>query len=292
MMIKRPNRLPKNSLSPALLIINCVLLFIVFVIMFVPMLYVLALSFSTNLGSMSSGIRLWPDKFTVIGYIEVWNRVQLWRPFFNSVFVTTVGILIEIFLSAMSAYVLIQKELPFKKMMTSIILITMMIPGNLTLISTYYLNKQIGLLNTYTGLILNGLISGFSILVIRGYFLSVPDSLAESARIDSAGEVTVFMRIYLPLSIPGIVTVAFLEFVDKWNSLMIPVSITTDQNKFTLPVILRSLVFNDSGESGMNYITPNVIMAAIVISVVPLIAFYVFSQRFLKTGMNLGAVKG
>jgi putative aldouronate transport system permease protein len=282
MMIKRPNRLPKNSLSPALLIINCVLLFIVFVIMFVPMLYVLALSFSTNLGSMSSGIRLWPDKFTVIGYIEVWNRVQLWRPFFNSVFVTTVGILIEIFLSAMSAYVLIQKELPFKKMMTSIILITMMIPGNLTLISTYYLNKQIGLLNTYTGLILNGLISGFSILVIRGYFLSVPDSLAESARIDSAGEVTVFMRIYLPLSIPGIVTVAFLEFVDKWNSLMIPVSITTDQNKFTLPVILRSLVFNDSGESGMNYITPNVIMAAIVISVVPLIAFYVFSQRFLK----------
>lgn len=290
--MKRLNRLPKNSLSPALLIINYVLLFIIFVIMFVPMLYVLALSFSTNLGSMASGIRLWPDKFTVAGYIEVWNRVQLWRPFFNSVFVTTVGILIEIFLSAMSAYVLIQKDLPFKKLMTSIILVTMMIPGNLTLISTYYLNKQLGLLNTYSGLILNGLISGFSILVIRGYFLSVPDSLAESARIDSAGEVTVFTRIYLPLSIPGIVTVSFLEFVDKWNSLMIPVSITTDQNKFTLPVILRSLVFSDSGESGMNYITPNVIMAAIVISVVPLIAFYVFSQRFLKTGMNLGAVKG
>jgi len=281
-----------NQLSPVLYIINIVILLIVFIIMFVPMLNVLALSFSTNLGSMSSGIRLIPDKFTTIGYTFIWGRVQLWRPFANSVFVTSVAIFIEMFLSAMSAYVLIQKDIPFKKIMTSIILVTMMIPQNLTLISTYYLNKQLGLLNSYTGLIVNGLITGFSILVIRSYFLSVPDSLAESARIDSAGELTVFTKIYLPLSIPGIVTVAFLEFVDKWNSLIIPVSITTDQNKFTLPVILRSLIFNPSGESGTGFVAPNAIMAAIVISVIPLILFYILAQRFLKSGINIGAVKG
>lgn len=271
--------------------INYLILFALFVSMIVPMINVLAVSFSTKLGSMQPGMKLLPDKFTFEGYIDIWNRVKLWQPFFNSLYVTSVSTFCVVVLSAMAGYVLIQKDLPFKKFMTSIIMITMMIPGDLTLISIYSVNKQMGLINTYTGLILNGLISGFSILMMRSYFLSVPDSLAESARIDNAGEFFIFWKIYLPLSIPGLITVGFMEFVSKWNSLMIPVTIITQQEKYTLPMILKTLVFNSASTSGADIVPPNAIMAAIVISIIPLILLYVIAQKFLITGMTLGATK-
>lgn len=281
----------KNEMGIVSKGLNYLILFVLFVSMIVPMINVLAVSFSTKLGSMQPGMKLLPDKFTFEGYIDIWTRVKLWQPFFNSLYVTGVSTVCVVVLSAMAGYVLIQRDLPFKRFMTSLIMITMMIPGDLTLISIYSVNKQMGLINTYTGLILNGLISGFSILMMRSYFLSVPDSLAESARIDNAGEFLIFWKIYLPLSIPGLVTVGFLEFVSKWNSLMIPVTIITEQEKYTLPMILKTLVFDSSSTSGVDIAAPNAIMAAIVISTIPLIILYFIAQKFLITGITLGATK-
>lgn len=289
---KKKNRILKNELTPAQKTLNGLMLAVLFITMVLPMINVIAISFSTTVGSMEPGIRLWPDKFSIEGYLSVWNRVDFLRPFMNSLFVTVIGTAIQVVLSSMAGYVLIQKELPFRKIMTSIILVTMMIPGDLTLISIYSLNKQLGLLNTYTGLILNGLVSGFSILLMRNYFLSVPESLAESARLDYTSEFKIFWKIYLPLSIPGLATITFMEFVNKWNSLMIPVTIITDQGKYTLPMILKSLVFNNAAQSGTEFIGPNTVMAAIVISVVPLILMYIFAQKFLISGMTIGASKG
>jgi putative aldouronate transport system permease protein len=282
----------RNEMAPLGKIINYLMLILLFVTMIIPMINVLAVSFSTKLGSMEPGIKLWPDSFTFDGYVDVWSRAKLWLPFVNSLYVTGVAIVCQVVLSSMAGYVLIQQELPFKKLLTTIIMVTMMIPGDLTLISIYSVNKQLGLINTYTGLILNGLISGFNILMMRNYFISVPDSLAESARIDSATEFRIFWNIYLPLSIPGLMTVGFLEFVGKWNSLMVPVTIISKQDLYTLPMILRALVFNDASVSGQDFIGPNAIMAAIVISVIPLILLYIVAQKFLVSGITLGAAKG
>lgn len=280
-----------NRLSPLPMALTYLFLTLVFLTMIIPMLNALALSFSTRLGSMSPGIRLLPDRFTLDGYVEIFSQMNLARPLGNSVFTSVLSTALEIFLASLSGYVLIQHDLPFKKAVTSVILITMMVPGDLTLISTYSLNKSMHLLNSYTGLIINGLISGFSILVIRNYYLSVPVSLAESARIDGAGEFKIYRGIYLPLSIPGIAAVTFLEFVGKWNSLMLPVTLITDAQKFTLPVVLRSMVFNNSSVSGTTFVGPNAVMAATVISVLPLVVVYAFAQRFLMSGLNVGAVK-
>lgn len=281
----------KNTMVPAVRILNYAVLLILFITMIVPMINVLAISFSTKLGSMQPGIRLFPDRFTLEGYKDVWTRVQLWRPFFNSLFVTILSTFIEIILSSMAGYVLIQKDLPFKKLMTTLIIVTMMIPGDLTLISIYSVNKQLGLLNTYTGLIVNSLVSGLSILLMRNYFLSVPESLAEAARLDNTGEFKIFWRIYLPLSVPGLATVTFIEFINKWNSLMIPTTLITQQDKYTLPLVIRALVFNQASQSGTDFIAPNTIMAAMVISIIPLILIYIFAQRFLISGMTIGASK-
>ena len=288
-MIKKKKN--SNEMNVKGKIFNYLMLLILLITMILPMINVLSVSLSTKLGSMQPGIRLIPDKFTLEGYTDIWSRVQLWKPFLNSLYVTSVGTFIQVVLSSMAGYVLIQQDLPFKKCMTSIIMVTMMIPGDLTLISIYSLNRQLGLLNSYSGLIINGLVSGFSILLMKNYFLSVPSSLAESARIDNASEFMIFRKIYLPLSIPGLATIFFMEFVNKWNSLMIPVTIITKQSLYTLPMILKALVFNTASQSGQEFIAPNAIMAAIVISVIPLILLYVFAQRSLVTGLTLGASK-
>lgn len=289
--MKKKNPL-ENRLNLPQRIICAVLLAFIFLIMFIPMWNVIVMSTSTALDASASGVKLWWNKFSIDGYKYVFEVTKLARPFLNSLFVSTVGTVIQVVLSAFAGYVLIQKELPFKKGITSFIMLTMMIPADLTLISVYQMNKQFHLLNSYTGLIINGLISGFSILLMRNYFTSVPYSLAESARLDGASELRIFGQIYLPISMPGLATIFFLEFVNKWNSIMLPATLITDQDKFTLPLMLRAMILQtDVSQSGTAMAPDNAIMAAIVISTVPLLLIYVFAQRFLLSGMTLGASK-
>lgn len=214
------------------------------------------------------------------------------RAFFNSLFVSSVSVVLQVLLSSLAAYVLIQRDLPGRRLLTSIILLTLMIPGDLTLISTYLLNRQLNLLNSYTGLIVNGLISGFAIMLLRNYFQQVPESLAESARIDGATELRLFFGVYLPLSIPGLASIGFLEFVGKWNALMIPVSIISRQELYTLPMLLKLVTFSTESTSGIDFIAPNAQMAAVVITVLPLIALYFLVQNYLIEGLTFGAAKG
>lgn len=129
-------------------------------------------------------------------------------------------------------------------------------------------------------------------MLMRNYFESVPESLAESGRIDNASELRIFTNIYIPLSLPGLASITFLEFIGKWNSFMIPLTITTDAKFYTLPIVLRQITTNIDGTSGSTYIAPNAQMAAIVITVVPLIVLYTVAQRFLIGGPTVGAAKG
>lgn len=264
---------------------------IIFLIMFLPMWNVIVVSTSTALDSSQSGVKLWWNSFSLEGFTYVFEVTKMTKPFLNSLFVTTTGTVIQVLLSSLAGYVLIQKELPFKNLLASFIMLTMMIPGDLTLISVYQLNKQLSLLNTYQGLILNGLVSGFSIMMMRNYFETVPVSLAESARIDGAGELKIFRSIFMPISLPGLATVFFMEYVARWNSIMLPATLITEESKYTLPLMLKQMIMSGDATSGTKSAPDNAIMATIVISTVPLLLIYIFAQRFLLEGMNLGAVK-
>lgn len=290
-MKMKKNKRGFNELSRPQKVIFYSFMTLVFLIMFVPLWNVFVMSTSTPLGSTASGLKLWWDQFSLDGYRYVFETIKLGKPLMNSLYVTSVSVVFQVLLSAFAGYVLIQKDLPFKKTITTFIMFTMMIPGDLTLISIFELNKQLGLLNSYTGLIVNGLISGFSILLMRNYFLSVPYALAESARLDGASEVRIFGQIYLPLAKAGLATVFFLEFVAKWNSIMIPATIITDQSKFTLPLMLKALIFQDASQSGASLAPNNAVMATIIISTIPLLIIYVFAQRYLLSGMTVGATK-
>ena len=281
----------RNELNVVQKIIMWLFLAFIGVIMFLPMWNVLVVSTTTTLEASRSGIQLWWRKFSLEGFEYVFRVSKLARPFLNSLFVTTVGTVIQVGLSSIAGYVLIQRDLPFKGILTSFILLTMMIPGDLTMISIYQLNVSLKLINTYTGLILNGLISGFSILLMRNYFESISFTLAESARIDGASEMRIFAGIFLPISLPGLATVFFMEYVSRWNSITIPASILTNEAMYTLPLKLKTMILSTNSTSGTAQIPDNAIMAAIIITAAPLLLIYVFAQKFLLSGLNLGATK-
>jgi len=290
-MLGRKRNPLANELTVSQKVINFVFLAIVFMLMFLPMWNVIVVSTSTALESTRAGVILWWRKFSLEGYAYVFSVLKLGRAFFNSMYVSLFSTVSQVILSALGGYILLQKDLPFQRMMTSFILLTMMIPGDLTLISIYQVNKQLGLLNSYTGLIVNGLISAFCILLMRNYFLTVPLSLAESARLDGASEFRIYWNIFLPLSIPGLATVSFLEFVGKWNSIMIPATLVTEQRLYTLRLLLKSVIVDASSISGIPPAPDNAIMASIVISSAPLLFVYFFAQRYLLEGITLGAIK-
>lgn len=270
-----------------------VIIFLVMMIamMIIPFLNVLAVSVSAPLASMEPGIILWPRELNFGGFSTVWINLNLQQAFLNSVIVTTAGTAAHVTLACFAGYVLIQRNLPGKKLMLVFILATMAIPGELIMIPLYIVNRQLGLLNTLYALIFSGMVSGFSILLLRNFFAGVPYDLAESAKIDGAGDFYIFRTIYLPLAQAGIATITLFELVSRWNQFLPVVLYISDSSKYTLQVALNALVTENLGTSGTSMVTPNVRMAGIVIAIIPLIAIYPFMQKYFVQGITLGSVK-
>ena len=256
-----------------------------------PMLNVLAVSLSTPTNSENPGLVLFPSPATLEGYRFIWSYINLWRPFVNTLYVAVVGTILHVILSALGGYVLMQRDLPLRKILTTFVILTMTIPSELTLVSIYQVNRDFGLINRYAGLIINGAASGFSILLMRNYFMGIPQSLAEAARMDGSSELSTFGRIYLRLAVPATVTVATLQFIARWNNIALVATLISDMKKTTLPLVLRGLLVDLQTTSGTAYVYANAKMSAVVISALPLIVLYFFAQRFFVAGALLGATK-
>lgn len=268
-----------------------VLLVTLMLAMIVPFINVLAVAFSAPIASMEPGIILRPQEFSVDGFRVVWTNLELERAFINSSIVTSIGTVAHVTLACFAGYVLIQRDLPGRTLMFVLILATMAIPSELIMIPLYIVNRDLGLLNSLWALIFSGMVSGFSILLVRNFFAGVPYDLAESAKIDGASDFHIFRTIYFPLSQAGIATIALFELVSRWNQFLPVVLYINDSKKYTLQVALNALVTENLGTSGMSMVTPNVRMAGIVIAILPLVIIYPFMQRYFVHGITLGSVK-
>lgn len=271
--------------------LNAVFLLLLMLTMIVPFINVVALSFSSGMASMQPDIILFPKDFSVEGFTTVWQSLNLWRPFMNSVIVTVAGTFLHVLLTSLAGYVLIQPQLPGKKLIISFILLTMMIPQDAIMIPLYLVNKDLHLINTLSSLVLSGMVSGFSILLMRNYFLGVPYEMSESAQIDGAGMFRIFATMYIRLAKSGLATITLFEFVSRWNMLAAPVLYINDSSKITLQVALKSMITEASATSSNFLVTTNVRMAGILISIIPLIAVYPFVQKYFMKGLMLGANK-
>ncbi len=281
----------QDSLPILIRTLNILFLVFIVVLMGLPMLNVLAVAFSNQANSDSPGLVLWPSPITGQGFQFIWRHTNIATPFFNTVYVSVVGTVLHVIMASLAGYILCQPNLPLKKLMTTFILLTMTVPYELTMIGIYAVNKELGLINTYTGLIVNGMISGFSVLLMRNYFQAIPQSLSESARIDGASELRIYASIYLRLSISGLMTIGTLELIRRWNNITMVVTLISDMKKWTLPVLLRFILFDQTSTSGTSYIFANAKMAAVVLTALPLVVLYFFTQSFFSSGIMIGSIK-
>ncbi|MBP6439968.1 MAG: carbohydrate ABC transporter permease [Caldilineaceae bacterium] len=271
--------------------LNSIFMLALLLTMLVPFVNTLALSFSTPRNSMQPGIVLWPDPFSLSGYEVLFKQIDIWRPLLNNTYVAVVGTLLHVMLSAITAYALVRRPFPGRRIFVFLLLVTMMIPMENIMIPIYVVYKDLGLLNTLNAIVVSGAVSGFSVLLLKNFFEGIPVELAESAEIDGATDLRVFAQIFLPLSLAGLATVTLFQFVSKWNNFFEAVLFLSDTSKYTLQIALKSLIINSDITSTTDAVVKNTQMAGVVVSVLPLIILYPFLQRFFTSGITLGAVK-
>lgn len=272
-------------------VLNNLLLISLVATMIIPLVNVLAVSFTTDLESYENVIKLWPRRPSLEGYRALFQRVAIWRPFMNNVFVTVIGTFLHVIICAMAGYVLVRERFPGKTILIILITLPMMIPFELIIIPVYVTVKRLGLMNTLTSIIIIGVVSTFSILLMKNYFEGIPKSLEESAFMDGAGELAIFFRIFLPLAKPGLATITIFEFVTKWNHILPAVLFLNSAEKYTLQIALKSLVVSQELTSTTQSVANNARMGGIVIAIIPLILVYVFAQKYFIKGIMVGAVK-
>lgn len=272
-------------------------LFIAFIVlvMLYPFFYVIAFSFA-DAQSVTSG-QLIPSSFSLSAYESVLAGGVVTRSLLITAGITLVGTTLSVLLTAMMAYGLTRtKGVPFSKAALVLVLCTMFFGAGI--IPNYLLIKELNLLDSYWALILPGLIGAFNMIVMRNFFMELPQELLESARIDGASEFRIFVSIVLPLSKAVIAVVALFYAVGYWNSFFNALLYINDSSKWPIQLVLNQYVVQSNALTDLQ--APDrpappketVQMAIIVIATLPILVVYPFAQRFFTKGVLTGAVKG
>ncbi|HHT49819.1 MAG TPA: carbohydrate ABC transporter permease [Firmicutes bacterium] len=279
------------------------LIFLVIVTLY-PFLNTLAVSFNDAMDSGKGGIYLLPRKFTLYNYKSLLGRTQTYHATLVSVLRTVLSTLFCTFSTAMVAYALSRKEFVLRKLFSFIYVLTMYIDGGL--IPTYFLMRSLGLTNNFWVYVLPGLVTAFNLIVIRTYIHGLPESLVESARVDGAGDFTIFTRIILPLCKPVLATIALFVAVANWNAWFDTFLYNSSNSKLsTLQYELMKILATANSMTGSleqamaqaatgatNTITPRSVRATMtVIVTVPIAVVYPFLQRYFVHGLTLGGIK-
>ena len=277
-------------------------LFICTLAVLVPILNLLAMSLSDPSRVKDlSGLAIIPQGFSFINYQIILSNPLIVKSIVNSIFVTIVGTGLNLFLTAMSAYVLARTEFVGKKVLLIFLIVVMVFEPSM--ITEYLLVKDLGLLNSLTSLILYKAINVYYLFILMRFFSEVPDSIIEAARIDGAGHFRIFTRIVLPLSKPAMATMALFYAVYHWNEYFRATLYITDPNKWPLQVVLRQFVVKQDNQmllSGMNTKSAELLASldfaslqasTIIIAIIPLLLLYPMILKYFTKGTMDGGVK-
>jgi putative aldouronate transport system permease protein len=265
-----------------------------------PFLNIISVSLSSSSSILQGRVTIYPQNLNFDAYIAVISNRALLRAYGNTLYVVTLGTASSLLMTMLAAYPLSKKSLPGVKCITFMITLTMWFSGGM--IPLFLVVKNIGLYNTRFALFVPGLIAAFNVIVMRNFFESLPDSLEESARIDGAHDFTILFRIVVPLSKPVLATVTLWLAVGLWNSFFAPLLYLQDNTKYTLQLVLRDIILQNSAyEYGMDVlqqserldlISDSIRYATIMFSIVPMLMAYPFIQKYFVKGIMLGSVKG
>lgn len=280
-------------------IANHTFLFLISVLALYPFIYVLSASLSHGNAVAAGQVVLFPVDFNIMAYKKVAEIQNLWVSYGNTVFYTVVGTFTCMVFSITGAYALSKKRLMGRKLFTIMVTMTMWFKAGIV---PDFLNfRDLGLYNTRAVPIIGFAVVAFNVILLKTYFESVPQSLEESAQIDGASDFKILWSIYMPLSKPGIATVALFYAVSKWNGYFWSMILLRDENKIPLQVLLRKLIvemnatseFSDALEMAkQGYSVETVVYATIIVSIIPIVILYPFIQKYFAKGAMIGAVKG
>lgn len=279
-------------------VLNYILMIILCISILYPFLYLITLSLSSGNISFTK-IRIIPYDISLANYAQVLSSRSIVSGFYNSIMRTIVGTMATMFATLFAAYPLSKKYFPHRKFWTGFIVFTMFFSGGL--IPSYLLIKSLGLMNTRSALILPGLISAYNMTIVRNYFMSLPESLEESARIDGANDVVILFKIIVPISVPIIATVGLWTAVGHWNAWFDAMIYITDSRKQVLQVVLRRITLEgrqelldlSGGVEDTASLSPETIKAAVtMVTIVPIIMVYPFIQKYFVKGIMIGSLKG
>lgn len=266
------------------------------ILIVVPFINVLAISFSTQKEYLNNPMLLFPTQPTLSNYRELFADGRIWIGYRTTLLFLLVGLPINMFLSTCTAYGLSRPAYPFKKVLVYMVVITMLFNGGI--IPMYLLMKQLSLTNTVWSVVLASGVNSFYLIIMRNYFMSLPESIMESAKLDGAGEWRILLRIVLPVSSPIIATIALFYAVDRWNEWFNPMIFIRSNNMVALQLVLRSIVTDmrvgdslPTGALGEIKFSDGMRMAAVIMTMLPIMCVFPFLQKHFAKGILLGAIK-
>jgi multiple sugar transport system permease protein len=227
---------------------------------------------------------LLPESPTLAHYRMLFARLDIAGYLLNSLLVASAVTVLSLLLNSMAGYAFAKLRFTGRDRLFRLLLAAMVIPSQVAMLPLFLMLKEMGLVNTYAGIVIPGMASLFGIFLIRQYALSIPDSLLDAARIDGAGEFRIYWRLVLPLCKPILVTLAIFTFMGAWNDFMWPLIILTDSDLYTLPVALANLL-------GEHVQDAELMMAGAVLTVLPVILLFLVLQKYYIEGLVLGSVK-
>lgn len=282
-------------------ITNVVLLTFFCAFCLAPLCIVISSSFTDEMALLKNGYALWPTEFSIQAYQVMFETSRIYDAYKVTIFVTVVGTVLSMIVTSAIAYAISVKTVKYRNKIAFFVFFTMLFSGGL--VPTYLLiAKYLDMKDTVWVLILPVLISPWNMFLLRNFFATIPDSLAESAKMDGASEMTILFRIILPVSLPAMATVGLFYALGYWNEWFNAMLYISDEKLFPLQYlimdILRNIDFMNElagkfgGSTGYTPPTFTARMATTVLTIGPIIFVYPFIQKYFVKGMMVGSVKG
>jgi multiple sugar transport system permease protein len=229
--------------------------------------------------------RFVPSRATLDNYRALFERLNIGRAFLNSVIVASISTLCSIFFNSLAGYAFAKLRFAGRDRLFALLVGALAIPAQVAMLPLFLLLKSMGLVNTYVGVMIPLMATIYGTFLVRQFMVSLPDELIAAARIDGASEWQIYARVILPVARPVLATLAIFTFMSAWNDFMWPLVVLTSDSKYTLPVAIASLV----GEHAQDV---ELMMAASVLSVIPVLAIFFVLQKQYIAGLTAGSVKG
>lgn len=251
----------------------------------IPLLWMLSASLMPGGEASAFPPRLVPSRITFEHYTSLFTRLNLGRAFANSIIVALMATFGSLLVNSMAGYAFAKLQFRGRDRIFAVLLASLVIPAQVAMLPLFLMLKSAGLVNTYAGVLIPYVATISGIFLVRQFMTSVPDDLLAAARIDGASELRIYWSVILPLARPVLATLAIFTFMSAWNDFMWPLIILTDDDKYTMPVAVASLV----GEHAQDL---ELMMASSVITVIPVLALFFVLQKQYIAGLMAGGVKG